>query len=105
MSLMRTLSCRKLPPRVALGVAAFLLGITDAFTAAMAQDLEAGVNTASSQFKRVIKVGATVATLVIIVFGLIFTAFKFSRKDQDAVWYLAGTIAGAALCGIAAGML
>ena len=103
--LMRALTWRRLPPRAAVVLTAFLLGLSDAFTYAFAQDLEAGVNTASGEFKRVIKVGATVATLVIIVFGLLFTAFKFSRKDQDAVWYLAGTVAGAALCGIAAGML
>ena len=99
--LMRILTSRRLPARVALALTAFFLGLAEA----SAQDLEAGVNTASGEFKRVIKVGATVATLVIIVFGLLFTAFKFSRKDQDAVWYLAGTVAGAALCGIAAGML
>jgi len=92
-----------LRPRLAALVAAVAAGLAAGY--AYAQDLEAGVNTASGEFKRVIKVGATVATLVIIVFGLLFTAFKFSRKDQDAVWYLAGTVAGAALCGIAAGML
>ena len=99
--LFRILASRRLPRAAAVALTAFLLGISQAH----AQDLEAGVNTASGEFKRVIKVGATVAALVIIVFGLLFTAFKFSRKDQDAVWYLAGTIAGSVLCGIAAGML
>ena len=101
--LMRALCSPRVPPRAAAALAALFLVASEA--AAFAQDLEAGVNTASGEFKRIIKIGATVATLVIIVFGLLFTAFKFSRKDQDAVWYLAGTVAGAALCGIAAGML
>jgi hypothetical protein len=86
-------------------VAVLLLGITDGFSLALAQDLESGVNTAAGELKRVIKVGLAVAAVVIVAIGLVVTALKFSRKEPDAIWYLLGTGVGSVLCGIAAAML
>jgi len=85
--------------------AAFICGMTAAVNTAMAQDLEAGVSSAASELKRVVKVGLAVAAVIIVAVGLVVTALKFSRKEPDAVWYLLGTGAGSVLCGIASAMM
>jgi hypothetical protein len=88
-------------PAMAAAAAAFMCGLSDA----MAQDLEDGVTRASSELKKILKIGAAAAAVVIVVGGLMLTAFKFTQKDPGAIWYLAGTVAGGVLVGIAAGML
>jgi hypothetical protein len=90
-------------PAVAAAVAAFMCGLSDAI--AQSGDLEDGVTKASSELKKIIKIGAVAAAAVIVVGGLLLAAFKFTQKDPNAVWYFVGTVAGGALCGIAAGML
>jgi hypothetical protein len=89
--------------RWAAATAAFACGMVAAV--ASAQDLEAGVSTASSELRRVIKVGLAAAAVIIIAIGLVVSALKFSRKEPDAVWYLLGTGAGSVLCGIASSMM
>jgi hypothetical protein len=88
-------------PAVAAATAAFMCGMADV----MAQDLEDGVSKASGELKKIIKIGAAATAAVIVVGGLLLSAFKFTQKDPNAHWYLVGTVAGGALCGIAAGML
>lgn len=88
-------------PALAGAVTAFVCGLNDA----LAQDLEDGVSKASGEMRKILKIGAVSAAVVIVVGGLMLTAFKFTQKDPGAVWYLAGTVAGGVLCGVAAGML
>ena len=45
------------------------------------------------------------AAVLIVAIGLVVAALKFSRKEQDAVWYLVGTAVGSVLCGVGAAML
>src|SRR5450631_4262540 len=73
--------------------------------AARAQDLQSGVNSAAGELRGVIKVGLGVAAVLIVAIGLVVAALKFSRKEQDAVWYLVGTAVGSVLCGVGAAML
>jgi hypothetical protein len=89
-------------PAVAAAAAAFFAGMTSVWAAA---DLEDGVSTAAGEFKKILKIGAAAAAVVIVVGGLMITAFKFTQKDPGSIWYLAGTVAGGVLCGVAAGML
>lgn len=92
--------------RLKIGVmAALIFGVTDAFSLALAQDLESGVSSAAGELKRVIKVGLAVAAVVIVAIGLVVSALKFSRKEPEAIWYLLGTGVGSVLCGIAAAMM
>ena len=95
----------KFESKVVPAGAAFICGMTAAVNTAMAQDLEAGVSSAASELKRVVKVGLAVAAVIIVAVGLVVTALKFSRKEPDAVWYLLGTGAGSVLCGIASAMM
>jgi len=72
---------------------------------ALAQDLTDGVSTATSSFKSIIKTVFSIAAIVIVVGGLVLSAFKFTQRDPHAVQYLVGTIAAGAICGIVSGML
>ena len=84
---------------------AFFAGLTTVATTAIAQDLESGVSTAAGSLKQVVKVGLSVAAVVIVAIGLVVSALKFSRKEPEAIWYLLGTGVGSVLCGIAAAMM
>jgi len=89
----------------ALAMASFVAGMIASVNAARAQDLQSGVNTAAGELRGVIKVGLGVAAVLIVAIGLVVAALKFSRKEQDAVWYLVGTAVGSVLCGVGAAML
>jgi hypothetical protein len=82
-------------------IVAFMAG----FNHAMAQDIADGVNTATGQFKSIIKTVFSIAAVVIVVGGLVLSAFKFTQRDPHALHYLIGTIAAGVLCGIVSGML
>lgn len=72
---------------------------------AMAQDLSDGVSSATSSFKAIIKTVFSIAAIVIVVGGLVLSAFKFTQRDPHALHYLIGTIAAGAICGIVSGIL
>jgi hypothetical protein len=71
---------------------------------ATAQDLSDGVSSATS-FKSIIKTVFSIAAIVVVVGGLVLSAFKFTQRDQHALHYLVGTIAAGAICGIVSGIL
>ena len=72
---------------------------------ASAQNLSDGVSTATSSFKSIIKTVFSIAAIVIVVGGLVLSAFKFTQRDPHALHYLVGTIAAGAICGIVSGIL
>ena len=72
---------------------------------ALAQDLSDGVSTATSSFKSIIKTVFSIAAIVVVVGGLVLSAFKFTQRDPHALHYLVGTIAAGAICGIVSGIL
>ena len=71
----------------------------------LAQDLTDGVTSATSSFKGIIKTVFSIAAIVIVVGGLVLSAFKFTQRDPHALHYLVGTIAAGAICGIVSGIL
>lgn len=82
------------------------LGILIAFAGpALGQDLSDGVSSATSSFKSIIKTVFSIAAIVIVVGGLVLSAFKFTQRDPHALHYLVGTIAAGAICGIVSGIL
>ena len=54
--------------------------------------------------KRYLRKGLQIFGLACCVIGLGYAGFKFSKKDHEAVWYLAGAAVGAAVF-VAAGAL
>jgi hypothetical protein len=68
-------------------------------------DLSDGVSTATSSFKSIIKTVFSIAAIVVVVGGLVLSAFKFTQRDPHATQYLVGTIAAGAICGIVSGIL
>lgn len=68
-------------------------------------DLSDGVSTATSSFKSIIKTVFSIAAIVVVVGGLVLSAFKFTQRDPHATQYLVGTIAAGAICGIVSGLL
>ncbi len=68
-------------------------------------DLSDGVSTATSSFKAIIKTVFSIAAIVVVVGGLVLSAFKFTQRDPHATQYLVGTIAAGAICGIVSGLL
>lgn len=93
-------SARRHGPALVAGVASLLLGFQ-----VFAQDIAAGVDDASSQFKSLIGKGVAVAALVVAVISLSMAGFRFSQKDPHAVWYLAGTLVGGVLFAVAKSMM
>lgn len=95
-----------------VGTSALAVGVTAAVGlmvmvagAAMGQDLSDGVSSATSSFKSIIKTVFSIAAIVIVVGGLVLSAFKFTQRDPHALHYLIGTIAAGAICGIVSGIL
>ena len=68
-------------------------------------DLSDGVSTATGSFKSIIKTVFSIAAIVVVVGGLVLSAFKFTQRDPHATQYLVGTIAAGAICGIVSGLL
>ncbi len=83
----------------AVGLSVMVVG------AALGQDLSDGVSSATSSFKSIIKTVFSIAAIVIVVGGLVLSAFKFTQRDPHALHYLVGTIAAGAICGIVSGIL
>ena len=90
---------------IALAVVPAALMLFNAGHLAMAQDISDGVTTATTQFKSILKTVFGVASIVIVVGGLVLCAFKFTQRDPHALHYLVGTIAAALICGVVAGIL
>jgi len=76
-----------------------------AATALAQTDLSDGVALATSSFRSIIKTVFSVTAIVVVVGGLVLSAFKFTQRDPHAVQYLVGTIAAGAICGIVSGIL
>lgn len=68
-------------------------------------DLSAEAETAKSNFMSVFKTGLTAATVVTVVLGLTWTAWKFKQQDPHAVYWLVGTIVSSVVLGIAAAIV
>lgn len=68
-------------------------------------DLTEGVNTATSSFKAMIKTVFAIAAVVVVVGGLVLSAFKFTQRDPHALHYLVGAIAAGVICGIVSTVL
>ena len=68
-------------------------------------DLSDGVSSATSSFKSIIKTVFSIAAIVVVVGGLVLSAFKFTQRDPHATQYLVGTIAAGAICGIVSSIL
>ena len=91
---------------LALAVAAVILGVLIIAGPALADvDLSDGVSSATSSFKSIIKTIFSIAAIVVVVGGLVLSAFKFTQRDPHATQYLVGTIAVGAICGIVSGIL
>ena len=97
---------------VSVGTNAIVIGLVAAVGltlmvagAALGQDLSDGVSTATSSFKSIIKTVFSIAAIVVVVGGLVLSAFKFTQRDPHALHYLIGTIAAGAICGIVSGIL
>jgi len=91
---------------LALAVAAVILGVLIIAGPALADvDLSDGVSSATSSFKSIIKTIFSIAAIVVVVGGLVLSAFKFTQRDPHATRYLVGTIAAGAICGIVSGIL
>ena len=90
---------------VALGFLGVVVAVLLLAGPALAQDLSDGVTSATSSFKSIIKTVFSITAIVIVVGGLVLSAFKFTQKDPHAVQYLVGTIAAGAICGIVSGIL
>jgi hypothetical protein len=89
-----------------VGVLAVFVGVVLVAGPVLADvDLTDGVSTATSSFKSIIKTVFSIAAIVIVVGGLVLSAFKFTQRDPHAVQYLVGTIAAGAICGIVSGIL
>jgi hypothetical protein len=89
-------------PAIGAACAAFILGLHDAL--ALDLNLDEGFDEAGSEIKRYLKKGLQIFGLACCVIGLGYAGFKFSKKDHEAVWYLAGAAVGAAVF-VAAGAL
>lgn len=70
-----------------------------------ALDISKGIDDASRDFKGALSKGVAVAGVVIIGIGICTAAYRFSRRDGEAVWGLAGVAVGAALLAIAKGVI
>jgi hypothetical protein len=68
-------------------------------------DIGEGITTATSSFKTVLKTVFTIAALVIVIGGLLVTAWKFTQRDPHSFHFLVGAIAAAVICTIISGML
>ncbi len=90
---------------IVVGLIAALGLIVMVAGAALGQDLSDGVSTATSSFKSIIKTVFSIAAIVVVVGGLVLSAFKFTQRDPHALHYLVGTIAAGAICGIVSGIL
>jgi hypothetical protein len=90
-------------PAAGAALAAFLLGLHDAL-AQIDLNLDQGFDEAGSEVKRYLRKGLQIFGLACCVIGLGYAGFKFSKKDHEAVWYLAGAAVGAAVF-VAAGAL
>ena len=91
---------------LALAVAAVFLGVVIIAGPALADvDLSDGVSSATSSFKSIIKTIFSIAAIVVVVGGLVLSAFIFTQRDPHATQYLVGTIAAGAICGIVSGIL
>jgi hypothetical protein len=93
---------RRRAPGLAAGLAVFLLGLHDAL--AIDLNLDGGFDEAGSEIKRYLRKGLQLFGLAVCVIGLGIAGFKLSRKDHEAIWYLAGCAGGAAIF-VAAGAL
>jgi hypothetical protein len=89
-------------PALAGAAAAFLLGLHDVW--AIDLNLDQGLDEAGGEVKRYLRKGLQIFGLACCVIGLGYAGFKFSKKDHEAVWYLAGAAVGAAVF-VAAGAL
>jgi hypothetical protein len=93
---------RRWSPAIAGAAAAFLLGVHDVW--AIDLNLDQGLDEAGGEVKRYLRKGLQLFGLACCVIGLGYAGFKFSKKDHEAVWYLAGAAVGAAVF-VAAGAL
>lgn len=93
-----------MPVMVLMTVAAIML-VAGPALAQGGVDLTEGVNTATSSFKAIIKTVFAIAAIVVVVGGLVLSAFKFTQRDPHALHYLIGAIAAGAICGIVSGIL
>lgn len=93
---------RRWSPAVAAAFVVFLLGLHDAL--AIDLNLDSGFDEAGGEIKRYLRKGLQLFGLAVCVIGLGFAGFKLSRKDHEAIWYLAGCAGGAAIF-VAAGAL
>jgi hypothetical protein len=68
----------------------------------LAQELEAEAEKAKTSFMNILKLGLGVMSAVVMVSGLVLSAVKFAKKDDNALWYLLGTVGASVLLGAAA---
>jgi hypothetical protein len=89
-------------PAAGAALAVFLLGMHDVL--AIDLNLDQGLDEAGGEVRRYLRKGLQIFGLACCVIGLGYAGFKFSKKDHEAVWYLAGAAVGAAVF-VAAGAL
>jgi hypothetical protein len=89
-------------PAIAAAVVVLLLGAHDVWGIDL--NLDQGLDEAGGEVKRYLRKGLQIFGLACCVIGLGYAGFKFSKKDHEAVWYLAGAAVGAAVF-VAAGAL
>jgi len=85
------------PMKVA--VTAICLGATSHL---LALDLESEAEKAKGSFMKILELGLGVMSAVVMVSGLVLSAVKFAKKDDNALWYLIGTVGASVLLGAAA---
>jgi hypothetical protein len=82
-------------PQVAVVLFVSLIKVEDVLGQTL--NLDGAIDQSGSEIRRYVGKGLELFGLVVVAIGLAMAGFKFSKKDHEAVWYVAGAAAGAAL--------
>lgn len=89
----------KIPTSLRVAGTALCLGAANHL---LALDLESEAEKAKGSFMKILTLGLGVMSAVVMVSGLVLSAVKFAKKDDNALWYLIGTVGASVLLGAAA---
>ena len=96
---------RRCSPIVVIATVLFVLVLMRSPHAlAVDLNLDQGFDEAGNEIKRYMRKGMNIFAIVVCGIGVGYSAYKFVKKDHEAMWYLVGTAAAAALF-IAAGSI
>ena len=89
----------KIPTHLQVALTTLCLGAAKPL---FALDLESEAEKAKGSFMKILTLGLGVMSAVVMVSGLVLAAVKFAKKDENALWYLIGTVGASVLLGAAA---